>query len=100
MLSLELNMVLQKKSNVEVESAPACMKLPPVVRVFPSLVKYDFAVVQILCFFLEQWGKRLTEGLPLPSCQLLYFWLVLIPLTETLFSLFGNCHNLSDESMT
>lgn len=50
MLLLELTVVLQKKSNVEGGRVPAYMKLPPMVRVFPSLVKYDFEVAA--CFVL------------------------------------------------
>lgn len=55
MLPLELTMVLQKKSDVEVGRVLAYMKLPPVVRVFPSLVKYDFS-----CLFSASWrsGER------------------------------------------
>ena len=63
MLLLELTMVLQKKSSVEVGRVPAYMKLPSLMRVFPSLAKYDFEVVAYFVLLPGAVGKeRLMEG--------------------------------------
>lgn len=51
-------MVLQKKSSVEVGRVPAYMKLPPMVRVFPSLVKYDFEVAAYFVLLPGAVGKE------------------------------------------
>lgn len=56
-------MALQKKSSVEVGRVPAYMKLPPLMRVFPSLVKYDFEVAAYFVLLPGAVGKeRLMEG--------------------------------------
>lgn len=74
MLLLELTMVLQKKSSVEVGRVSAYMKLPPVMRVFPSLVKHDFEVAAYFVLLPGAVGKeRLMEGefflcLPASGC--------------------------------